>query len=326
VTVSDTHRIPAQSRHRHGDPFDLNDEAAYRAWRARKLACYPTESTALVVRLDNPAELSMAERTAILDRLLRCNMVIYELAEPARASKDMVRALGRQFGLERLDSNLYADEDAVSALQVIAEGRRGEYIPYTNQRLSWHTDGYYNPTTRQIRAIVMHCVSDAARGGESALLDHEVAYILLRDEDPRYVAALMEPDVMTIPANVEGGVELRAAQTGPVFSLDPASASLHMRYSARARNIVWKDGELVAAARERLTAILSDERGYVLRHRLRPGQGIICNNVLHNRTGFEDDPQHGHRRLLYRARYFDRIRGTECAQQQVMDWDDALVE
>jgi hypothetical protein len=33
--------------------------------------------------------------------------------------------------------------------------------------------------------------------------------------------------------------------------------------------------------------------------------GILCNNVLHDRTGFTDDPARP--RLLYRARYHDRI-------------------
>jgi hypothetical protein len=38
---------------------------------------------------------------------------------------------------------------------------------------------------------------------------------------------------------------------------------------------------------------------------LQAGEGLISNNVLHNRTAFEDGP--GHRRLIYRARFYDRI-------------------
>ena len=33
--------------------------------------------------------------------------------------------------------------------------------------------------------------------------------------------------------------------------------------------------------------------------------GLISHNVLHDRSGFEDDPQQP--RLLYRARYLDRV-------------------
>jgi len=36
--------------------------------------------------------------------------------------------------------------------------------------------------------------------------------------------------------------------------------------------------------------------------------GLLCNNVLHDRAGFSDDA--GHPRLLYRARYYDRIAGS----------------
>jgi hypothetical protein len=33
--------------------------------------------------------------------------------------------------------------------------------------------------------------------------------------------------------------------------------------------------------------------------------GLLCNNVLHDRSAFSDDPSRP--RLLYRARYLDRI-------------------
>jgi hypothetical protein len=36
--------------------------------------------------------------------------------------------------------------------------------------------------------------------------------------------------------------------------------------------------------------------------------GLLCNNVLHDRSGFTDNPATP--RLLYRARYHDRIAGS----------------
>jgi hypothetical protein len=36
--------------------------------------------------------------------------------------------------------------------------------------------------------------------------------------------------------------------------------------------------------------------------------GLISNNILHDRTGFQDDSDR--KRLLYRARYYDRVAGT----------------
>ena len=55
-----------------------------------------------------------------------------------------MRALGQQFGLERLDGNLRADEDSITSLRVKPEMQENHYIPYTNRPLNWHTDGYYN--------------------------------------------------------------------------------------------------------------------------------------------------------------------------------------
>jgi hypothetical protein len=53
---------------------------------------------------------------------------------------------------------------------------------------------------------------------------------------------------------------------------------------------------------------------YIFHYRLNPGEGIISNNALHNRTGFVDDDATDRHRLVYRARYFDRVRATDLHQ------------
>ena len=189
------------------------------------------------------------------------------------------------------------------------------YIPYSNRRLLWHTDGYYNPPERRVRAFVLHCVSPAASGGENALLDPEIAYLLLRDANPEHIRALMQPDAMTIPANTEEGGEGRPAQTGPVFSIDPATDCLHMRYTARTRSIEWKADAATQSAVQALERLLADDSPYVFRYRLAAGEGLLCNNVLHNRTGFADAADKGVSRLIYRARYHDRIVGTGLREE-----------
>jgi alpha-ketoglutarate-dependent taurine dioxygenase len=232
------------------------------------------------------------------------------LPPPSLESKDIPRRLGAHFGLHRLDSNLLADDDSITSIEAVP-GKSGRgYIPYSNRRLLWHTDGYYNPETRRIRAFLLHCVQPAAEGGENALLDPEVAYIRLRDANPDYVRALMAPDAMTIPPNTEEGAE-RPASVGPVFSVDSTDGNLHMRYTARTRSIVWKDNTSTVAAVRFFEQLLADDSSLVLRYRLAAGEGLICNNVLHNRTAFRDNEQGGARRLLYRARYYDRIAGTD---------------
>lgn len=290
--------------------FQLSDERGYQAWRARKLAAYPLRPDPLLVPVADIAQPTEAEHAAIVAACRRSNLAIFSTAAAA-VDKSALRAFGQAFGLNRLDANLYADDDGISALQVSEVDRKREFIPYTNQRLNWHTDGYYNTPDHWIRSFVIFCAQDAAEGGENQLLDHEIVYILLRDADPRFIEALMHPQAMTIPANVEAGTEIRPQETGPVFSVDPLTGSLHMRYSARSRNIHWRDDAVTRAAVDFLQSLWSAGSPYIYHYRLMPGQGVICNNVLHSRGAFRDDPATGHKRLMYRARYYDRIAGTE---------------
>ena len=295
------------------NPFALQDSGAYARWRDWKLRQHPRTIEELMVEIADPFRLTAAEREAILERCRRANMALYALRDGVGEDKEAIRALGRQLGLERLDSNLGADEDSITSLRVVQGDRRTGYIPYTSRRLSWHTDGYYNGPEEQIRAILMHCVRAAAEGGANAVVDHEMLYIQLRDADPAHVEALMQPDVMTIPPNEEGGEAIREARTGPVFSRDARSGSLHMRYTARTRSIEWKDDERTRQAVDLLGRLLEEANPYRFEYRLDPGQGIICNNVLHCRTAFADDAASGRQRLLYRARYYDRIHETAMA-------------
>jgi hypothetical protein len=291
-------------------PFLLDDEDLYRRWRAWKLEEYPTAAEALVVEIADASAPTRAEMGELQRIIRKTNMVIYSCRGGKPMDKVLFRALGERFGLRHLDSNLLADEDGVTSLQVVPGKSTRGYIPYSNQRLLWHCDGYYNAPAQSIRAFALHCVSPAADGGSNELLDHEIVYALLRDANPDYVRALLAADVMTIPANTESGVETRAAQSGPVFSVDPATGSLHMRYTARTRSIEWKQDAFTGQAVTCLRELLAAGTPYRFTHRLAAGQGLLCNNVLHNRTGFTDAVDKGMTRLIYRARYFDRIAHT----------------
>lgn len=285
------------------DPFDLNDTAAYAHWRVGKLANAPASAQELIVAVSDPRALTAAEHAALAERIRHCNMAIY--ASPVLdADSNIPRLLGRQFGLTQLDANWLAGEDGISKIQVADNGTRRHYIPYTDKPIKWHTDGYYNPPERQIRAMVLHCVRSAAEGGLNRLMDHEMAYLLLRDENPQHIAALMQPDAMTIPLREDETDGVRAAQTGPVFSLD-AAGNLHMRYTARTRSIAWKNDAATRAAVAALERLLVSDSAHVYTAHLAPGMGLLCNNVLHDRSAFTDDPASP--RLLYRARHLERV-------------------
>jgi len=243
-------------------------------------------------------------------RCRRDNMAVYASTVTGE-DKSVPRRLGAQLGLATLDTNFLADEDGITSIAVTGAKASAGFIPYTTHRIRWHTDGYYNPPELRIRAMLLHCVRDAASGGDTAVLDHELAYLMLREDDPALASALMQPDALAIPARVDEEGVARPAAVGPVFSIEPGTGDLHMRYTARTRSVAWKDDPATAAAAARLLALLDGDSGCVLRTRLLPGMGLVCNNVLHERSAFVDDPARP--RLLYRARYVERIAGTEGA-------------
>lgn len=286
-----------------GNPFALEQTEAYRRWRERKLAAYPRRAEDLIVEVRDPRNLSDSEAGKLRQLCAAASVAVYSSPLAGLADKDLVRRVGARLGLEHLQANPFADEDGISSLETAPEKSARGYIPYSNRRLAWHTDGYYNPPAQRIRAFILHCVRPAASGGENRVLDHELAYLLLRDTDPEHVRALSAPDAMTIPANSGEGMAPRPAQSGPVFSSD--AGALHMRYTARTRSIEWRADEATRAAVQRLGQILEAGSRYVFTLRLAPGQGLVCNNVLHDRSAFTDAPGAG--RLVYRARYLDRI-------------------
>ncbi len=300
-------------------PFSLDATADYLRWREAKLASQPQLAQDLVVDVLDARSLSAVERKALLQRCVTANMAIYR-SPLVNEDKEIPRQLGKQLGLHRLDCNWLADEDGISPIAVAAHpGDRPAFIPYTNRPIKWHTDGYYQPQTRLIRAMVLHCVRCAAEGGESALMDHEMAYMAIRDANPDWIRALMAPDAMTIPERLDDDGVARPEQAGPVFSVDAVDGSLHMRYTARTRSVVWKDDAPTSAAAAFLAKLLDSDSPGIFRLKLEPGMGLVCNNVLHDRAGFVDDPKQA--RLLYRARYLDRIVKPEYIENSALSLD-----
>lgn len=285
--------------------FDLQDEAGYGRWRDRKLSSRPSDLGDLVVEVADIAALTEAEAEALRRQVSRCNMALYvETApRPGRDDKQAVAALGRRFGLTSLDRNHLADDDGITPLAVASEGARARYIPYTERPIAWHTDGYYNPPAARVRGLVLHCARPAAQGGENQLMDPDLLYIQLRERDPELVRALSQPQAMTIPGNDDEGMT-RPAMSGPVFFAE--DGRLAMRYTARTRSIEWHPE--AAAAAEAIRDILLAGGADIFTGRLQAGWGLLCNNVLHTRERFSDDPARP--RLLYRARYHDRIQDS----------------
>ncbi len=292
-----------------GNPYALNDDAAYQRWRKAKLqddpVAHPDSGQSLMIEVRDAAAPTAAERAEIKSRCAGMNMALFHDAKGRLKDRSTFRKFAATLGLARLSPHMLADPDGIASITPTSRQEiKGEYIPYTTRPLNWHTDGYYADGDNAIRGFALYCVQAAATGGDSALLDPEIAYIRLRDQNPAHIAAFCRSDAMTIPANIRDGVEIRAAQQGPVFSAHAEDGQLTMRYTARTVSIIWPDDAEMTAARAALDDILASEA--VLRYRLRTGDGLLCNNVLHCRSAF-DDPD----RLLYRGRFLDRVSETE---------------
>jgi len=295
-------------------PFSLHDEEAYAKWRDYKRARFPVNVDALKVEVKDLSRPSDVEIKAIGDRIRRSGMAIYQskVVSNVEEAKILVRRFGENFGLKHLDRNPYADDDAISHLHDASQGAGKLYIPYTTRALNWHTDGYYNPQHRLIRSMILHCVEPATCGGENFMFDPEMAYILMREADLCMLKALFKDDAMTIPTNdVDEKIE-RHDINGPVFSVSHGINELHMRYTARRRHVKWAKDAHTSKAVDFLSTMLGENStvpDFKFSYHLNPGEGLVCRNVLHGRTAFENmknDDNQGHRMML-RARYLDPI-------------------
>jgi len=286
------------------NPFDLDCDNAYQAWRARKLAL---PAAAPEVLIADALALSAAEQLQIRANCQRHNFALFRYRTPPTDAQAALRHFGYTLGLSDIDANLCAEDSGLTQITVKQTDTDNIYIPYTNRPIGWHTDGYYNPAGQKIHGMLLYCDQPAAEGGINGLLDHEIAYIRLRDQNPEWIRALMAADAFTIPPNVEGGKEIRGATVGPVFSLSNGGRNLHMRYSARQRNVIWKDTPQTREAAAFLLELFSSDDDHILHLRMQRGQGVICNNILHNRSGFTDAADPARKRVMYRARYYDRV-------------------
>lgn len=292
-------------------PFLLENDDHYCQWRDKKLKDYPENIDDLLVEIKDPRKLKQSEFDAILQRCRKSNMALYASKTGTNPDPEIPLSIGRRFGVRGLNKNWLADETGLTSLRVIYGGIRQHYIPYTNLAINWHTDGYYNIAEQQIQTLILHVVQRAASGGENSLMDHEIVYILLREKNPDYIRALMHSETMTIPARIEDGKVTRKEQPGPVFSIT-SSGNLHMRYTIRVNNVFWADDPLTREALAVLQQILNSDSSYIFRGLLEPGMGLVSNNVLHNRAAFTDDAEY--KRFYYRARYIDRLTGTDVAE------------
>lgn len=290
--------------------LDLEDGDSYRRWRDAKLRqseCFIGLDPVEVKSLGAPSE---SEKSELIRRCDAVNFGQYASASPVDSGSvaQALRRFADAFGLRIAEAHRSAGDQGIVALHPSDEAGKRGYIPYSTRALKWHTDGYYNAPEEQISAFVLHCVRAAGSGGENRILDPEILYIRLRDTHPDYLRALMHPRAMTIPENREPNGRLRPISVGPVYYPDPETGRMQMRYTARTRSIAWRDDPVTQAAQAWLRDYLEAGDPLACKVRLDAGQGVLNNNVLHDRTGFDKGDDAERSRLLYRVRFHNRIK------------------
>lgn len=291
--------------------FNLENADAYAVWRESKLAAGNRALEAGFVTISDPMNMRDSEAEAILTRCRDTNIALYSTPPESDDSilRRNLRAMAEKLGMGEPEGHRSKGEAAIVALTVSNRPSQRGFIPYTRKAINWHTDGYYNAPDNTIRGFILHCVQGATAGGVNQILDNDIAYIRLRDENPDYITALMHPEAMTIPETHEEDGTLRPASIGPVFSVE--GNELIMRYTARTRSIEWRDDPMTREAVAFLQNLLVEGDPMMLEAKLKPGQGVFNNNALHNRTAFDPSEVGNHsRRIMYRVRFNNRIGST----------------
>ncbi|KAA0444685.1 MAG: TauD/TfdA family dioxygenase [Candidatus Thioglobus sp.] len=275
----------------------------YQFWRDEKLANAAGSLEECLVEVANPQKLTAAEAGKIKQLCADNNFALFTIPPQS----DYPRAIidfNQQFDLTNQDQHLYLQNDGLAHITQSSERGQSEFIPYTDRAIGWHTDGYYNAPSQRIRAFSLFCVTPAASGGISQWIDPQMAYILLREKNADAADALANPQALGVPEHIVDGIVRRAASVGPIFFIDEQTRQLSMRYTQRKRYILPYSAE-VGQAVEVLDDILQSKNPQRFEYRLDANQGIICNNVIHNRSTFTDDLSRP--RLLLRGRYGNRI-------------------
>ena len=155
-------------------------------------------------------------------------------------------------------------------------------LAFTARAIAPHTDNPYRDPVPTLQ--LLHCLRDAAEGGESGLVDGFRAAVLLREQHPGHFRRLSET-----PVTFAWG-RLRAQR--PMIGVDEAGRIREIRFNNRSlRPLAGREDELAAfyAAYRAFDALLN-RPGAMVTCKLAPGDCLIFDNtrVLHARTAFAE--------------------------------------
>ena len=106
------------------------------------------------VKIPDIGNITIKDRKKISSNIKKYNFTLFELNDCTNSN---LLKFANNLGLEKIIQNPYSDKNGVSNITAIKDKRQGEYIPYTNKKLNWHTDGYYNSEKEEVRAFILYC-------------------------------------------------------------------------------------------------------------------------------------------------------------------------
>ena len=267
----------------------------FKQWALEKEDNIPLNIDDLIVKIHDINHATLAEISNIKDIIKRFNCCIYQSKVGLNAQADLMN-FAQSIGMETYDTN-NIHNSPISLIMSLETKNALNYIPYTNKKLNWHTDGYYDE--KPIFSWLLHCEEPAYSGGENYLLDHELAireYIIKYDN----LESLSSLDAFTVPGNTHAN---RGETKGYICNNDNEYKKFHMKFSMREKNMKLNEQSKTAIMRMK-KIIKEDCKKYCLTYKLSKNEGIVSNNILHGRNSFEDGKA---MRKLYRIRSYERI-------------------
>ena len=157
-------------------------------------------------------------------------------------------------------------------------------LAYTGLGLQVHTDNPYRDPVPGLQ--LLHCLSNAAEGGDSVVVDGFRAALTLKEERPEAFALLTRHPVRFAYANAT----TRLAAKAPMLGLSVVGELVEVRFNNRSLAGVEAPGEAMAAfyAAYRAFAEILERPELELVFKLAPGDLFIVDNrrVLHGRKAF----------------------------------------
>ncbi|MDJ0343676.1 TauD/TfdA family dioxygenase [Streptomyces sp. H10-C2] len=216
-----------------------------------------------------------AERIRVLESVQRLGFALLR-GVPCRERQ--VLAVAETFG--------YVRETNYGSLFDVRVEADPNNLAFTGAAITPHTDNPYRDPVPTLQ--LLHCLTNAATGGDSGLVDGFAAAALLRDEDPAAYEVLTRT---LVPFRFDDARSALRADR-PLIDVDPLGRIREVRFNNRSIGTLRLSAEeldLFYAAYRRFGALLlrDDLR---LDFRLAPGDCLIFDNtrLLHARTAFAE--------------------------------------